>query len=633
MKKYFFMLFLIVFYPLGVYSQDTEKNEESHYSNAVIKFRAGQMDEALNYINSAIKESPDDLANYFLKCEIYITKGSRDSAISVLDEISENSAFNDAPLMYKANLYVLMNQSENAIVTLDEILEKNPKNVDALITKARLETKTRQFEKAEKTILRAVEIKPDSGIIHFERGNIWFTALNKKKALESYKKALSLEPENAAFLRVAGITMRELGNYKEAIKYFDRQISQDPFYEKAYLEKSKVYALQKKRDETIAEVKKAVLLEEQMKSYFVSDPVFDFLKNDPEFKSLTAKYHSISIPEDTLIYHITSTINISIMENDLNFIPATYFVNAYINPEYKDIIKDPDVPADRKFFFLGMAMRVYPSDSLRLEKSVEYLRNAIKLDSSNPEYYYQKAISLYLLNRKQECLSGLDIAVYIDDDFISARFLRSFVNYLTPEKSDSVFQDFKIINQYDPANKDALNNYGTFYIWKHGNTDMARTYLQKAVKIDPSMALAYYNLYNLELNVNNLVQAGQYITLAGRHNETFNDLINQKGYQPYYLSTRNLAVQYIILGLYMQDIRQSEKAEYCYKTSIETDPGGALAYYYLGRLYSQQNKIDKAVKNISTAIRLNGNLKESCREDKIFKALQYNSTFKRLISR
>jgi tetratricopeptide (TPR) repeat protein len=61
------------------------------------------------------------------------------------------------------------------------------------------------------------------------------------EALQSYQEALKLKPDDYTILTQIGVTFRELGKYKESLKFLNYAILKSPNYRLAKYEKKKTY--------------------------------------------------------------------------------------------------------------------------------------------------------------------------------------------------------------------------------------------------------------------------------------------------------------------------------------------------------------------------------------------------------
>jgi tetratricopeptide (TPR) repeat protein len=107
------------------------------------------------------------------------------------------------------------------------------------------------------------------------------------QAIICYDKILQDNPEHVTCLLNKGLALHYLGRYDQAIICYDKILSSTPKNPSALYHKACTKSLQKESNQSLALLEKAILLDEQYAKKASMDKDFDFLFNDPRFKSLT----------------------------------------------------------------------------------------------------------------------------------------------------------------------------------------------------------------------------------------------------------------------------------------------------------------------------------------------------------
>lgn len=196
-------------------------------------------------------------------------------------------------------------------------LEHESENINALVNKARILDGLGKIGEAIKMVSRAYQYGPEE---YYFKGTI----LNQSRKLEEAIKLFNkeLEPEQEDIQAIVGISYVKLGNHKEAIKWFNSVLQNNPKNRKAMMWKS--FALEKlEKYEDALDILKIILnnnpddsfalymrariqsligndelalenlanaidLDNQYKSNAKDDVVFDKIKEKKEFKKLTS---------------------------------------------------------------------------------------------------------------------------------------------------------------------------------------------------------------------------------------------------------------------------------------------------------------------------------------------------------
>jgi len=159
---------------------------------------------------------------------------------------------------------------------IDNKILKDPENISFLNEKIRIARSMGNVEVLDKTYEKLLELKPDSSetrIAHASdhksfgdlegalsivndalqldknnfdclkiRGEILSTSDRASEAIQDYESALKIDPNDYTILTQIGITLRELGRYKESIEYLNLALSKSPSYRAAKYEKNKTYS-------------------------------------------------------------------------------------------------------------------------------------------------------------------------------------------------------------------------------------------------------------------------------------------------------------------------------------------------------------------------------------------------------
>jgi len=192
-------------------------------------------------------------------------------------------------------------------------------------------------------------------------------------------------------------------------------------------------------------------------------------------------------------------------------------------------------------------------------------KSAIQSNPNDVEAYYKRALAYLLEKDYESAFKALSKAIELDPDYTPAITKRGLI-YGIKEEFDLAMKDFNGAIGLDPSYPPAYLNRGICY-YEMGNTDLALNDLNKVLEISSEPVL--------------IKQARQYSILCRRTN-----------------GLRECE------GIAHIKNRQYDQAITELKRVIESNPGNASAYFYLGMAYDNQENYDLAVAAFDKAIEL-----------------------------
>lgn len=161
-----------------------------------------------------------------------------------LDEKIEKEPNNRSLLEQRVNVAKYMGDVHTMDETFKKLLELNPKNQRIRIDYAIAHESIGDSEGALSIINDALQLDSNlksKGSVLKSKGSILQGLDRWKEALQVHEEALKLNPDDYTILTQIGVTFRELGKYKESIKFLNYAISKSPNYRLAKYEKKKTY--------------------------------------------------------------------------------------------------------------------------------------------------------------------------------------------------------------------------------------------------------------------------------------------------------------------------------------------------------------------------------------------------------
>lgn len=286
-----------------------------------------KIDALMNKINgleeSLGKIQPPDVGEIIQKANYYFYKHDFNKAIELYDDVLEQKPDNPDVLFNKAYSLSQIDDNVNAIEYYKKYLNFNPNSVEALgnigINYARLENYTESLKWYEKVSALNPKFVP----VLIAQASALSNLTQNEGALKIINDVLDSEPKNVEALRTKAEILNNLGNFDEAMKLLDEALILDPnntlvINSKAHyllrreikvedvevlLQRSLIlkpendttvynlacaYALDKKYEEAITALEKAISMNSKWKKRARQDKDFRNIYHDQQFIKITS---------------------------------------------------------------------------------------------------------------------------------------------------------------------------------------------------------------------------------------------------------------------------------------------------------------------------------------------------------
>jgi len=177
---------------------------------------------------------------------------------------------------------------EEAILKYQKAIEINPKYDDAYTSWGIALSNLGRREEAIEKYKKAIEINPKDADIYYNWGVDLIDLGRYEQAIQKFQKTLGISPMYEEAYVNWGWALDILGKYEEAIEKYQKASVIDPKDSLAYYNQACAYSMLKQNEEALKYLKKAIELDEKSKEMAKTDPEFDNIRNDPEFKKLVA---------------------------------------------------------------------------------------------------------------------------------------------------------------------------------------------------------------------------------------------------------------------------------------------------------------------------------------------------------
>jgi tetratricopeptide (TPR) repeat protein len=194
---------------------------DSHFNKGVEHYDNQEHAKAIEQYKLALRQNPKNTFALYNLAVVYQDQGKNDQAENLyLDvlKITEDtfSRINLAGIHYDKG-----NQNE-AFQHLAIAAEKNPDSAHPMSVLGEYKEREGKLAGAEQNYLKALNIDNRHALSHYRLGRLHLKREKFSKGLEHLKQAIDLEGENPTYLEALGAEYERLGDYLEAVSFYER---------------------------------------------------------------------------------------------------------------------------------------------------------------------------------------------------------------------------------------------------------------------------------------------------------------------------------------------------------------------------------------------------------------------------
>ncbi|OGR78946.1 MAG: hypothetical protein A3I11_00580 [Elusimicrobia bacterium RIFCSPLOWO2_02_FULL_39_32] len=445
LKKIFFllMLSLCAFQNLGI-SAKKEKNEfsfsqnenpagkkvYSHFLNALILERYGELERALKEYSRTLALEPQASLIYQQRANLYLKMGQPEKALPDAQAFYKLHPEDPEASLFLASIHLMLDQKITARQILEKSIEENPKYIPSLIELSNI-LLFEDSPKAIKILENILKIDPFSIQAYYSLGLVYQKMEEFPKAKNMFEKVIEIDPESVPSLLFLGETYEKENNLESAILYFEKALKKAPEHFSLRMQLISLYSKLKQFDKI-----------ENLLQIYLNDP-------SPPMEAnfwLALVYENKKQWEKALFYYLQA-------QKGMN------------NPELH-------IRAASVYSQLGES-----------KNALRSLKTAVKLSPQEAQFHYFLGLAYLDLKKPKKAIKEFEKAIELKKDFASSYFqlgiaLDSIKKWPEAEKM------FKHVIKIDPTNASAYNYLGYTYADRNENLFEARKLIEKALEID-----------------------------------------------------------------------------------------------------------------------------------------------------
>lgn len=428
-------------------------SHEIYYKIGIAFYYKGDLDKSINYLTMALEKKNDYYQAYYMLAEVFVKKAHFTDAIDAATAAIQCSVLRSSSAHYL--LYKLYDASsfKNTRTKLKAQWEKFVSAILIPFDKMAVENIVKSL-----SYLRFLTL--------FLKGFYAIQVKNYTQAINLYKDAVETAPGFAPLYCVLGDIYLSTGYFEDAITEYKMAIWLDSFNIAAYRHLCRAYEEQGDYNQAIE----------------VYNKLISMAPNIPDLYSNLANIYYIKGEFDLAISNYQTAITLNPNRSWTSVIAQTMgFV-------YQENKSDPDA-----------AISAYQTAYVLTPEDIDIYVNLgsafyDKEDYNNALAVYRQALELQPHNPKIHCNLG---------------FL-----YWGKADTEEAIKSYELAIKYNANYDIAYNNLGVIYLDDLGRVNRAMELFRKAVEVNPSYALAHFNLARATSIVGDKVEAAKLYQMA-----------------------------------------------------------------------------------------------------------------------
>jgi tetratricopeptide (TPR) repeat protein len=193
---------------------------------------SGKFEEALPYLNEALKRDPKNIAALRYRSDVYLARKDLNAAIADLRAVMALEPDNQTMLRL-AGLLAQARKYDEATAIYQQVLQTDPSNNEAKTAIAALMIESGKGVEAIAQLESLIKAEPNRADLRAQLAELYLPA-RPEKALEQYQVAAKIEPSQIRHQIGVGSALVKLRRFQEAAGVLQQALAQNPKDDVAY---------------------------------------------------------------------------------------------------------------------------------------------------------------------------------------------------------------------------------------------------------------------------------------------------------------------------------------------------------------------------------------------------------------
>ncbi|WP_372370918.1 tetratricopeptide repeat protein [Candidatus Uabimicrobium sp. HlEnr_7] len=450
--------------------------------------------QAVATLDVLIELQPENNSYYWERANLNFKLKKHTKVISDASLLVKRSFQKEQVIRLRAKSYT-SRKDKRALKDINYLLQINPQDLKLLINQARLYERFKD-NRAKLSYEKILLLDKSNEKAYKYLLRLYLKAKNYANLAELYEKRLKISPNNLEYLYGAARCYVQLQKYNESIPKLQKIKEQQTGYLESLYYLGYSYYFEQRHEQALVTLSMAIKRRtKNRKAYYLRGNIYHskgmyreavvdlstYIKYDSQ--NVTALYLRAQSYQKLELYSraFKDYKNLAVLSPENYKARENKGICEVKLKQYKSAIrsflqaKNHIALETDSYHYLGYCY----SQLGKLQKAMDYYKQAIRMDSSHSLARTNYAITLYALKKYKEALS--EISKAIDSDRSNANALENRGKiYLKLKKYKNAVNDFATVIQIDTNNKDAFYYLGLSY-YKLQNLPKAKTHFQKAL--------------------------------------------------------------------------------------------------------------------------------------------------------
>lgn len=452
---------------------------------------------------------------YFSAAQMKLKEGQVAEAQRLLEMVIRYDPQSSGPKLELAGLYLLQKDSEAALQLIQRVLSDEPDNAKALVLAGRIYQERKALQEAKSYFERALAANPSDLNVYLYLGRIYWNDNDLPNAGRIFHKMVVQFPAYYAAHYFSGRVLAAQGKNKQAEAAFKRSLELEPSVEEPRFELIKIYKSQNRPDKVI-EMYTAILANDPDNVQAAMELAVFYRQNGLSKKAwpiladlgrrsgedggiLSFLFENYLAPKQYKLaaWIISGMLKGAADNSDLQYLAGVAYDELKLTPKALDHLRRV-APGSRFYKNAVLHRALLLRDSKKLDQSIVVVRQALKHDPKNADYYLYLGMLYEELQQYNKAVHILSQGIAVDGKNIRIHFRLGIIQDKAGHKQDAI-AEMKRVLQLQPQDAEALNYLGYTYADLGIHLDEAEALIRSALKIRPddgyindSLAWVYY---------------------------------------------------------------------------------------------------------------------------------------------
>jgi predicted O-linked N-acetylglucosamine transferase (SPINDLY family) len=379
----------------------------SVFSRALAFHQAGRLPEAEEIYRQILSTRPDDFECLHLLGVIHFQRRDYEQALRYIDAAVRINPSLVPAYSNRGNVLGELGRFDEALASYDKAIGLDHSYVSAHVNRGITLAQLKRFEEALSSYDVAIVLGPANAGILYNRGNALKELKRFQESVASYDSAIALNPDYSDAFYNRGNALAALERFDEAVASYDKAIALRPGHFEAFNNRGNAFRAQKCFDAAAASYETATMLKPEYTMAWINRGIaLHELKRFDE--ALTSYDRAIALtPDDAGVFN-----------NRGNTLQAQERFDAAVTNYDHAIALDPDHA--EAFSNRGNALR----ELRRLDEALASCDRAVALKPDHVEAWINRGIVLAELKRLNEALASYNQAIALKPDEVRAFYNR-----------------------------------------------------------------------------------------------------------------------------------------------------------------------------------------------------------------